>query len=75
MKRAIPSVVLFLLLAYLVSYMGFRSTHMEMREEREKNLSYVIFPKEHTWLYYFYRPVMYIDGAITGMRFHIGPHE
>jgi hypothetical protein len=22
-----------------------------------------------------YGPLMYLDGAITGMRFHIGPHR
>jgi hypothetical protein len=26
-------------------------------------------------LYYLWRPLTYVDGAMTGMRFHIGPHR
>ena len=36
---------------------------------------YVIFPANPIFLYYFYRPAALVDGALTGMRFHIGPHR
>jgi len=35
----------------------------------------VIFPDDRIYLYYFYRPLTRVDGAITGMRFHIGEHR
>ena len=75
MKRAVPSGLLFLFLAYLVSYMAFRATHTEVWKKNEVSITYVIFPKDKPYLYFFYRPVTYVDGAITGMRFHLGPHE
>lgn len=37
--------------------------------------TYVIFPEDVPALYYAYRPLSYLDGAFTGMRFHIGPHR
>jgi hypothetical protein len=37
---------------------------------------YVIFPAGYgALLYYAWRPLSYVDGALTGMRFHIGLHR
>ncbi len=58
---------------YLASYIALRVTRTE-RWERDGH-EYVIVPASAVWLYYLYRPLSYIDGAATGMRFHIGPHQ
>lgn len=56
---------------YLVSYLAVRSKYAETWE-RDGN-SYVLYPSSA--VYYLHRPLMYIDGPLTGMRFHIGPHQ
>jgi hypothetical protein len=71
MKRLFV-VILFVLVAYLGSYVWVRLSHVE-RWERDGH-DYVIFPRS-TAVYYFYRPLTYLDARITGMRFHIGPHR
>lgn len=58
---------------WALSYALFRVTHTEVWEK--DGHSYVIFPKDAIALYYFYRPISYVDGAITGIGFHIGPHQ
>ena len=58
---------------YVASYVGFRATHVEVREQDGRE--YVIFPASARLLYYAYRPIMYLDSPLTGMRFHIGPHQ
>jgi len=60
-------------LFYVGSYVWFRGAHIEVWEKNGRR--YVIFPKGNVTVYYFYRPLTYIDGAITGMDFHIGPHQ
>ena len=75
MKCAIPSILVILFLAYLLSYMGYRSTHMESREEKGRDVTYVIFPDGHEWVYYFFGPMCYVDGVISGIQFHLGPHQ
>lgn len=72
MKRAIRFVLVPIFAVYAISYMAFRSTHTEVWEKDDK--AYVIFPKEYPVLYYFFRPMMYVDQSLTGIRFHIGPH-
>ena len=43
--------------------------------ERDRQV-YVMFPEgPGRLLYYLWRPLTYVDGAATGMRFHIGPHR
>ena len=58
---------------YVASYVAFRQLHIETwdRDGRE----YVIVPVGYRALYYAFRPIMYLDGAVTGMRFHVGPHR
>jgi len=72
MKQKILIAVFFIFLFYLLSYFYIRQTRTEVWE-KDKN-SYVIFPADKIYLYYFYRPLSYVDGTITGMRFHIAQH-
>jgi len=58
---------------YLASYALFRQTHIQVWNKNGK--PYVIFPKGNRVIYYFFKPLSFIDGAVTGMGFHIGPHE
>lgn len=61
-------------LLYVGAYVWFRQTSAEVWE-RDKQ-AYVIFPASYRGaLYYLWRPLSYVDGAVTGMRFHIGPHR
>ncbi len=64
--------LLMFLLVYVGSYSWFRSTHVE-RWDRDGR-GYLIFPQSGA-LYYFYRPLSYIDARISGIGFHIGPHR
>ncbi len=58
---------------YIGSYLAFRITHIEVRERDRQ--PYVIFPKDQMVLFRFYRPLTYADAVLTGMRFHLGPHQ
>ena len=71
MKR-LTVMLLILLAAYVGSYGWLRSSHIE-RWDRDGH-DYVIFPQSAA-IYYFYRPLTYLDARVTGMRFHIGPHR
>jgi hypothetical protein len=59
--------------AYAGSYLVLRHQWCE-RWERDGRI-YMVYPKAATVLYYLYRPLSYADAALTGMRFHIGPHQ
>jgi hypothetical protein len=62
------------LVLYAGSYLAFRQSSTEIWE-RDKQ-AYVIFPAGYgSALYYLWRPLSYVDGSLTGMRFHIGPHR
>lgn len=61
------------ILVYISSYIYFRQTNIEVWDK--DNHAYVIFPKSAPYLYYMWRPLTYVDAAIFGMRFHIGPHQ
>lgn len=58
---------------YVLSYTWFRQSHTEIWERDGR--AYVIFPTDKIYLYYLYRPLSYIDGKLTGIGFHIGPHQ
>ena len=58
---------------YVGSYVAVRQAHVETWERDGHR--YVIVPTNARLLYYVYRPIMYLDQAVTGMRFHIGPHR
>jgi hypothetical protein len=73
MSRVI-TLLIAVLVVYAASYLMFRQSNIEVWE-RDKR-PYVIFPTgAGSALYYAWRPLSYVDGAITGMRFHIGPHR
>lgn len=71
-KRAALLLIL-ALAAYLLGYFYIRATSVQTWEKDGRN--YVIFPKEPLFIYYVYRPLSLVDGRVTGMGFHIGPHE
>lgn len=73
MKRKAIAAIIVLFLLYVLSYIWIRQTHMEVWEK--DNSAYVIFPADKVFLYYLYRPLSYVDGNLTGMRFHIGQHK
>jgi hypothetical protein len=73
MKRRILISIIFIFLLYFLSYIWIRQTRTEIWE-KDGN-AYVIFPDDKVYLYYFYRPLSYVDGTLTGMRFHIGQHR
>jgi hypothetical protein len=56
---------------YLGTYIWYRNAHTEVWAR--DGHPYVIFGSRLP--YYLYRPLSYVDGAITGMGFHIGPHQ
>lgn len=71
--KRLAILVFSVVLIYVLSYALFRISHTEIWEKDGRR--YVIFPKSWTTLYYCYRPITYVDGAITGIGFHIGPHQ
>lgn len=71
-KRLLVISLVLLGLIYLLSYFLIRWTRTEIWE-KDGN-AYVIFPADKVYLYYFYRPLSCIDGALTGIKFHIGQH-
>ena len=58
---------------YSLSYVIFRQSNSQIWEKDGKE--YVIFPTNKVYMYYLYRPLNYVDGNLTGMRFHIGEHQ
>ncbi|MEP3476398.1 MAG: hypothetical protein ABJN57_09285 [Hyphomicrobiales bacterium] len=62
-----------LLAIYLLSYTAIRIVNAETWEKDQQ--VYVIFPKSPIALYYLFRPLSYLDAKVTGMKFHIGPHQ
>jgi hypothetical protein len=58
---------------YFGSYYYFRNTNVEIWEKNQR--AYVIFPPDRVYLYYIFRPISYVDTIITGIGFHIGPHQ
>ena len=69
------SLVLLLLAIYAGSYVVFRQTNQEVWPKDKQ--TYVIFPSGAIGqgLYYAWRPLSYADSALTGIRFHVGPHR
>jgi hypothetical protein len=69
------SLLLLALVVYAGSYGGFRQTNQGTWQKDGK--AYVLFPSSTMGkaLYYLWRPLSYADGALTGMRFHIGQHR
>lgn len=72
MRRKIKISLIVFCLVYISGYVLIRQMAQEVWEGDGK--TYVIFPADRI-LYYFYRPLSYVDGAVTGMNFHFGAHK
>lgn len=73
-KTSLSVAVLAALALYIGGYLAFRQVRAETwaRDGR----TYVIFPEgAGRALYYLWRPLSYLDGRLTGMGAHIGPHR
>lgn len=73
MKRRMAVAIMRLFALYVAGYVCFRQSHLQVWERDGQN--YVIFPSGNPSLYYFFRPLAYLDGKLTGVCFHIGPHR
>lgn len=58
---------------YLAAYIVLRIVNTQVWENDKR--AYVMFPQRPIFIFYLFRPLTYLDGAMTGMRFHIGPHR
>lgn len=58
---------------YLIGYALIRIMSAEVWDK--DGHTYVIFPESPKVIYYVYRPLSYLDEAVTGVRAHIGPHH
>lgn len=65
-------VVLGAIAVYCAAYLVLRISTVEVWAK--DGAAYVHFPAEPVAVNYAFRPLAYVDGALTGMRFHIGPH-
>ena len=72
MKIRLIAVLTLCVAIYLVSYIAFRQSNIELWEKN--NNEYVIYPADRIYFYYGFRPLSYLDSKLTGMRSHIGPH-
>ena len=70
--RASMRIALFALAIYLGLYVRFRNQWVETWDRDGSR--YVIFPEDSVWAYYVFRPLSYLDGLVTGVGSHIGPH-
>jgi hypothetical protein len=74
MSRRLVALLVVALVLYVGSYLLFRQSHIEVWQH--DHLPYVIFPAGYgTTLYYLWRPLAYLDGKVTGIGSHIGPHR
>jgi len=58
---------------YVACYIVFRIMNSEVWAEDGNK--YVVYPQNPIAVYYVFRPLSYLDGFLTGMRSHIGPHQ
>ncbi|MDD2716831.1 MAG: hypothetical protein PHW04_13135 [Candidatus Wallbacteria bacterium] len=71
-RSAVFVFLLIIVLTYFSNYLAFRHSNIQTWKKNEQQ--YVIFPKEQIAIYYLFRPASYLDGILTGMGAHIGPH-
>jgi hypothetical protein len=69
----VRNVAILLFGLYLAAYLVLRQTQAEVWNQDGQ--TYVIFPRDAVWTYYLFRPLSLLDATVTGMRFHIGPHN
>jgi hypothetical protein len=71
---SLSRLLLVILALYVGGYFVFRQARVETWSPDGQN--YVIFPEgTGRVLYYLWRPLSYMDGRVTGMGAHIGPHR
>jgi hypothetical protein len=57
--------------AYVLAYAGYRQTHAERWPKDGR--TYVLFGSRASYLAF--RPLSYVDQALTGTGAHLGPHR
>lgn len=73
LRRSIVAAALLAVL-YVGGYLALHQTNIAVWERDRQ--TYLLFPQNYgVALYYLSRPLSYLDGALTGLRFHIGPHR
>jgi hypothetical protein len=65
--------VLIALAVYVASHGVFRFANQQVWATN--GVSYVLYPSDKAWVYYLFRPMAYLDGALTGTQTHTGPHR
>jgi hypothetical protein len=73
MKKLALVLAIIWILIYFLSYFAYRQTHLQVWEKDQKE--YVMFTENKVYLYYFFRPLSWIEAVLTGMNFHLGPHS
>jgi hypothetical protein len=75
MSSRVLALLAMAVLVYVGAYVIFPHARTEVWQRDQP--AYVTFPDggSGALLYYAWRPLSYVDGALTGMRFHIGPHR
>ena len=69
LKKLIIILAILWILIYLLSYLAYRQTHIQVRGPDNKE--YVFFSDNKFYLFYFFRPLSWIDEELTGMNFHL----
>ena len=70
-RRHLAGLVAAAALAYVAAYAGYRQTHTERRSRDGR--TYVLFGSRLSYLAF--RPLSYVDQALTGIGAHLGPHR
>ncbi len=71
--KALARFALVALVLYVTSYMVLRSRWTRTWDRDGRN--YMLFPESPLWIYHLYRPLCHVDGRLSGLGFHIGPHQ
>ena len=67
--RNLVGLLVSLTIAYGAIYLAYRFPNTETWGDDQV----VVFGSSASYL--FFRPAAYVDGNLTGMRFHLGPHR
>lgn len=70
-RRRLAALMTAAALAYVVAYAGYRQTHAERWSQDGR--TYVLFGSRASYLAF--RPLSYVDQALTGTGAHLGPHR
>lgn len=70
-RRGLAGLAAAAAVAYVVAYAGYRQTHAERWSQDGR--TYVLFGSRMSYLAF--RPLSYVDQALTGTGAHLGPHR